>query len=50
MPFAKADTPLRDAVKAAIERLQASGAYDKMLAKYGLADNKLTPISINKGE
>ncbi len=26
------------------------GAYDKMLAKYGLADNKLTPISINKGE
>jgi polar amino acid transport system substrate-binding protein len=50
MPFAKTEAPLRDAVKAAIERLQASGAYDKMLAKYGLADNKLTPISLNKGE
>ena len=50
MPFAKTEAPLRDAVKAAVERLQASGAYDKMLAKYGLADNKLTPISLNKGE
>jgi polar amino acid transport system substrate-binding protein len=50
MPFAKNEAPLRDAVKAAIERLQASGVYDKMLAKYGLQDNKLTPISINKGE
>jgi polar amino acid transport system substrate-binding protein len=50
MPFAKTEAPLRDAVKAAIERLQASGAYDKMLAKYGLADNKLNPVSINKGE
>jgi polar amino acid transport system substrate-binding protein len=50
MPFAKADVPLRDAVKAAIERLQANGEYDKLLAKYGLQANKLTPISINKGE
>jgi polar amino acid transport system substrate-binding protein len=50
MPFAKSETGLRDAVKAAIERLQASGEYDKMLAKYGLQANKLTPISINKGE
>jgi polar amino acid transport system substrate-binding protein len=50
MPFAKSETALRDAVKAAIERLQASGDYDKMLAKYGLQANKLTPISINKGE
>jgi len=50
MPFAKSEMALRDAVKAAIERLQASGEYDKMLAKYGLQANKLTPISINKGE
>jgi polar amino acid transport system substrate-binding protein len=50
MPFAKSETGLRDAVKAAIERLQASGEYDKMLAKYGLQANKLTPISINNGE
>ena len=50
MPFVKSETALRDAVKAAIERLQASGEYDKMLTKYGLQANKLTPISINKGE
>jgi len=50
MPFAKSETALRDAVKAAIERLLASGEYDKMLTKYGLQANKLTPISINKGE
>jgi polar amino acid transport system substrate-binding protein len=50
MPFAKSETALRDAVKAAIERLQASGEYDRMLAKYGLQANKLTPIVINKGE
>jgi polar amino acid transport system substrate-binding protein len=50
MPFAKSEAALRDAVKAAIERLQASGEYDNMLAKYGLQANKLTPISINKGE
>jgi polar amino acid transport system substrate-binding protein len=50
MPFAKADVPLRDAVKAAIERLQANGEYDKLLAKYGLQANKLSPITINKGE
>ena len=50
MPFTKADAALRDAVKGAIERLQANGGYDKLLAKYGLQDNKLAPISINKGE
>ena len=41
---------LRDAVKGALERLQANGAYDALIAKYGLPDNALKPISVNKGE
>jgi polar amino acid transport system substrate-binding protein len=51
IPFVK--TPegvqLRDAVKAAIERLQAKGTYDALLVKYGLKGNALSPISINQG-
>lgn len=52
IPFAKTaeGTQLRDAVKAALEKLQASGAYDALIAKYGLVDNPLKPISVNKGE
>jgi polar amino acid transport system substrate-binding protein len=50
IPFTKAESGLRDAVKAAIEKLQADGSYDRLLAKYGLQDNALKPISINKGE
>ncbi len=41
---------LRDAVKGALERLQANGGYDALIAKYGLPDNALKPISVNKGE
>lgn len=51
IPFVK--TPegnaLRDAVKAALERLQANGTYDRLLAKYGMQPNRLTPITINQG-
>ena len=50
IPFAKAEGGLRDAVKGALEKLQADGTYDQLLAKYGLQDNALKPISINKGE
>jgi len=50
IPFTKTDTQLRDAVKAAIERLQAKGVYDQILAKYGLQANKYTPITINQGK
>jgi len=51
IPFAKTaeGQALRDAVKGAIERLQAKGAYAALLAKYGLKDNGLTPITINQG-
>ena len=50
IPFTKTDTQLRDAVKAAIERLQAKGVYDQILAKYGLQANKYSPITINQGK
>lgn len=41
---------LRDAVKGALERLQANGTYDKLIAKYVQPSNALKPISVNKGE
>ena len=51
IPFVK--TPegqqLRDAVKGAIERLQAKGTYAQLAAKYGLQGYALSPISINQG-
>lgn len=52
IPVAKTaeGTQLRDAVKAALDKLQANGSYDALIAKYGLVDNPLKPISINKGE
>jgi polar amino acid transport system substrate-binding protein len=51
IPFAKTaeGQMLRDAVKGAIERLQANGTYAALLAKYGLKDNGLTPVTINQG-
>lgn len=50
IPFIKTETQLRDAVKAALERLQAKGIYDQIFVKYGLQANKLTPITINQGK
>ena len=52
IPVAKTaeGTQLRDAVKAALDKLQANGGYDALIAKYGLVDNPLKPASINKGE
>jgi len=50
IPFAKKETQLRDAIKAAIERLQAKGVYDQILAKYGLQATKLSPITVNQGK
>ena len=48
--FAKKETQLRDAVKAAVDRLQAKGVYDQILAKYGLQATKLSPITVNQGK
>ncbi len=48
--FAKTETQLRDAVKGALDRLQAKGIYDQILAKYGLQATKLSPIAVNQGK
>ena len=50
IPFTKKNTQLRDAVKKALEQLQAKGIYDQILAKYGLQANKYAPIAINQGK
>ena len=52
IPFAKTaeGTQLRDAVKGALDRLQANGTYDKLIEKYGLANNAVKPVSINQGK
>ena len=50
IPVAKTEAQLRDAVKEALDRLQAKGVYDQTLARYGLQSSKLAPISINQGK
>jgi len=50
IPTPKTEPQLRDAVKGALERLQKNGTYDRIAAKYGLSDNKLSPIAINQGK
>lgn len=52
IPFAKTaeGTQLRDAVKGALDRLQANGTYDKLIEKYGLANNAVKPVTINQGK
>ncbi|WP_225771336.1 ABC transporter substrate-binding protein [Inquilinus sp. Marseille-Q2685] len=49
IPVLKSEPQLRDAVKAAVETLQADGTYDQILAKYGLQANKL-PVALNQGQ
>ncbi|MCZ8261125.1 MAG: ABC transporter substrate-binding protein [Beijerinckiaceae bacterium] len=52
IPVAKTEegAKLRDAVKGAIERLQAKGTYDALINKYGLVNNGLKPPAINQGK
>lgn len=50
IPVLKTEAQLRDAVKEALDRLQAKGVYDQILAKYGLQAQKLAPISVNQGK
>lgn len=50
IPFLKTDPALRDAVKAVLEKMHQDGTYDQLLAKYGLAANKLPAITINQGK
>lgn len=50
IPFPKAETQLRDAVRDAIVSLKKKGAYDAILKKYGLESNAMPEIAINQGK
>ena len=50
IPVARTEPQLRDAIREAMERLQAKGIYDQILARYGLQGSKLTPIGVNQGK
>ena len=43
----KKSTALRDAVQAALKKVQSDGAYDQLLAKYGLTDLALKGAPLN---
>ncbi len=50
IPVPKTDPELRDAVKAALLKVQESGAYDDMLAKWNIKDQALEGAPINSGK
>jgi polar amino acid transport system substrate-binding protein len=50
IPFPKAETQLRDAVRDAIVSLQKKGVYAEILKKYGLEANAMPEIGINQGK
>jgi polar amino acid transport system substrate-binding protein len=50
IPVPKDDTALRDAVQAALLKVQESGTYDDLLAKWNLTDQALTGAPLNTGE
>lgn len=50
MPFAKNDAASRDAVKAALDALRASGVYGQLLEKHGMKQNALPEFVINQGQ
>lgn len=45
--FTKEDTRLRDAFKAALEKLIADGTYDEILAKYQLESGTVDTVTVN---
>ncbi|MCW8088356.1 ABC transporter substrate-binding protein [Sabulicella glaciei] len=49
IPVASSEPQLRDAVKAALERLLANGTYRELLRKHGLEANALSAITVNAG-
>lgn len=50
IPFTKADTATRDAVKAALDVLRKNGTYDALLVKYNMPQNALPEFGLNKGQ
>ncbi|AZQ37363.1 ABC transporter substrate-binding protein [Streptomyces cyaneochromogenes] len=47
---AKNDTQLRDALKAALDAIIASGEYDKVIKKWGVEDGAVKEATINGGK
>ena len=45
--FTKEDAQLRDAFKAALEKLIADGTYDEILSKYQLESGAVDTVTIN---
>jgi polar amino acid transport system substrate-binding protein len=45
----KENTQLRDALKAALEAVIKSGAYDKLVAKWGVEDGAVKDVTVNGG-
>ncbi len=50
IPVPKNEPALRDAVKAALERLVASGAYAELLKKWSLEQNAVEAVTVNAGK
>jgi len=50
IPVPKDDTELRDAVQAALKKVQEEGVYDQLLAKWSLEDQSLEGAPINTGK
>ena len=50
IPVPKKDPELRDAVQAALKKVQESGTYDQLLAKWNLTDQALTGAPLNTGQ
>jgi polar amino acid transport system substrate-binding protein len=50
IPVPKKDPQLRDAVQAALKKVQESGTYDRLLAKWNLKDQALTGAPLNTGK
>ena len=49
IPVPKEDTELRDAVQAALKKVQDEGVYDQLLKKWNLEDQSLEGAPINTG-
>ena len=47
IPFAKGNTQLRDAIKAALDKVIASGTYADLLTRWGLANGAVTTAVVN---
>lgn len=50
IPVPKKSTELRDAVQAALKKLQETGVYDQLLAKWSLQDQALPGAPLNQGK